>query len=381
MQHFHGIRFGWTLATVSILLGAVSCVHTRYVYVDEHGNHYTNPSQVQRLVINLADKPASGDPSTFEGNWSAPRQALQASDEPIVELVAGPTRSVFGFGRGQVSGLPIGQDTDGPISFELKLHNGVLHFEGNIEGLRASGTASFVFEPKYLQQISEYTGASTGPDDLLPLMANELPVDYVRALHDGGLRYSLDSILKLRRSGVTAQYAIDWKQAGYDLDPDQIVRLRNSGVDPSYAAALQQGGFRLDPAEIIHLRNSGVDSTYAVAMRSVGTATEPSQIIRLRNSGIDTHYARALAAGGLQLSVDELVRLRNSGVTSDYAVALRQAGYDLEVSEIVRLHHAGVDASYATALVARGKENLSVDEIIRLRQRGVSVETIQKRRQ
>jgi beta-lactamase regulating signal transducer with metallopeptidase domain len=87
--------------------------------------------------------------------------------------------------------------------------------------------------------------------------------------------------------------------------------------------------------------------------------------------GVD--YIDQLAAAGYRnLSVEQLIALRNQGVTPEYIRGLAAAGYkNLSVDDLVGMAVQDVDPDYIQALASAGYPNLSADTIIAMRVQGV----------
>ncbi len=83
-------------------------------------------------------------------------------------------------------------------------------------------------------------------------------------------------------------------------------------------------------------------------------------------------------AGFKGLSVDDLIAIRNAGVTASLIRSLRAAGWTpIPAKVLIKIADAGVDASYLAEARAAGFSNASIDDIIALRNAGVSGEFMQ----
>jgi beta-lactamase regulating signal transducer with metallopeptidase domain len=89
------------------------------------------------------------------------------------------------------------------------------------------------------------------------------------------------------------------------------------------------------------------------------------------DSGAD--YLDALAAAGYRnLSVDDLVRMKNVGVDSGLiAAAVRYSGSRPTVEMLVRMASVGVDADYLTHLQSSGYPRMGLEDVVRMRSLGV----------
>jgi len=85
-------------------------------------------------------------------------------------------------------------------------------------------------------------------------------------------------------------------------------------------------------------------------------------------------YIDGLAAAGLSgLSVDQLIALRNAGVTPSYIQGLAAAGYTkLTVEQLMAMGVQGVGPTYVRELRDAGYSGLSPDDLIAMRVQGVS---------
>jgi beta-lactamase regulating signal transducer with metallopeptidase domain len=87
----------------------------------------------------------------------------------------------------------------------------------------------------------------------------------------------------------------------------------------------------------------------------------------------DGSYIGALAAAGLtNLSVDQLIALKNRGITADYVAALRKAGFEPSIEHLLALSSLGVKPEDAAAFRALGLNDLSVRQLLTFRSVGVT---------
>jgi beta-lactamase regulating signal transducer with metallopeptidase domain len=87
-------------------------------------------------------------------------------------------------------------------------------------------------------------------------------------------------------------------------------------------------------------------------------------------------YVGALAAAGLtDLSVDELIALKNAGVSPDYIAAMNKAGFKPSVDDLIALKNSGVDPDYIAAMNKSGFKP-SIDDLIALKSTNVNPDYI-----
>ena len=87
------------------------------------------------------------------------------------------------------------------------------------------------------------------------------------------------------------------------------------------------------------------------------------------------------SVGYTNLSIGELVRLREADVTADYVRKLRRAGYEhLSVKQLAQLGLFGVTPAYIAMMRSAGHSDLTPAELVRMRAEGVTPEQVKKGR-
>jgi beta-lactamase regulating signal transducer with metallopeptidase domain len=86
--------------------------------------------------------------------------------------------------------------------------------------------------------------------------------------------------------------------------------------------------------------------------------------------------AALVAAGYANLSVDEIIEIRNSGVSSEFLRSVSDSGLKPSAKELVELARSGVSGQYLRALRDSGFKNLGVPDIIEAARSGVRPELI-----
>ncbi len=93
----------------------------------------------------------------------------------------------------------------------------------------------------------------------------------------------------------------------------------------------------------------------------------------------DGYLAGLVDAGYTQISVDDIIALRDNGVDPKYIQGMLRAGFGTpSPKDLINLHNGGVSPEYARKAVAAGIPNLNVERIIHLAQNGVDLENVQR---
>lgn len=374
----------WSLAGVVALLGVTGCQSTPSgPTAQQQADQAAAPFVRKATLIEVQNMHPSPDrPGTVVGEWHAVvrDRMAQAPVQMSVKRREADTNYLNTYWQSdtQIDGLPAGGAV-GAVHFGLSRAAGGLTFDGSSDGQLASGVVRFEPESTYAAEIARIYGP-VSPDRLFELAVFGFDLSYAQALYEAGYRFTLDEAITQYRNGVSSDYAIELRHAGYELTSGDLTEVHNAGVASSYARQIRQGGLQLSAQELILLNHSGVSADYAIAMRRAGISSSVSDLVFLQHSGVSSDDVRVLTSAGYHLTPEELVKLHRAAINPDYAAALRKAGYSFTPDEMIRLQHAGVDADFAAALVAPGHENLPVDDIIALRQKGLDADTVRKLR-
>ncbi|MBA4148822.1 MAG: hypothetical protein H0X66_11970 [Verrucomicrobia bacterium] len=285
---------------------------------------------------------------------------------------------------------------------------GTLVLSGQFSSKTAAGDFTFTPDANYLAQAGAHLTSAPSTLELLELGLAGVTVEQMVAFEKSGMKSSAAEMIRFKSSGVTPQYAVAvrkvqpfsadeivrlrnsgvpetfpaaMKSAGYDFDAVQLVKLRNSGVSADEAAAWKKAGFDFDLESLVKMRNSGVKPDFARAVKEVFPSISSSEVVKLRNSGISKEFLIDIKKADVDFTVDEIIRLRNSGVSADYIRAWRTAGSTFRSEELIRLRNSGVPVDYAAVVNIPNRKPLSVDTLIKLRNRGMSAQEIRELRE
>ncbi len=154
-------------------------------------------------------------------------------------------------------------------------------------------------------------------DDLISLRTQGISADYIRRM--GALvhpRPSLQDLITFAVQGVTPEYVagVNRRLVGPPTT-EQIIGVRVQGVSVAWLDGLAAAGYtKLSAADAISLAVQGISGAWVRGLVDAGMRNlTPSQLIALRVQGIDGAFVRRVSRGSNNLSVDELIRLKVSG--------------------------------------------------------------------
>jgi beta-lactamase regulating signal transducer with metallopeptidase domain len=122
----------------------------------------------------------------------------------------------------------------------------------------------------------------------------------------------------------------------------------------------------------------GVPATVPTPFAAALAAQKPFATIAA-NTHREGYLAGLVDAGYTQISVDEIIALRDNGVDPKYIQGMLRAGFGTpSPKDLINLHNNGVSPEYARKAVASGIPNLNVERMIHLAQNGVDLDNAQR---
>lgn len=147
--------------------------------------------------------------------------------------------------------------------------------------------------------------------------------------------------------------------------------------NPQFAAELEHRGMDVPtPMQQFEMTMDDVSLGYIDELRRAGYAPATKQVVELIQHGVNERYVGALSTLGYRPgSIDELIRMRDHGVSVDFLQALRAAGVQPSAEQAIAMRDHGVSADYLLGVRKFGYRP-SIDELIQMRDHGVSLEFI-----
>jgi beta-lactamase regulating signal transducer with metallopeptidase domain len=229
---------------------------------------------------------------------------------------------------------------------------------------------------EYIRGLAAVGYPNLSVDELVAFGVHGVDADYVRGLAAAGYKgLRAEDLIAMRVHGVDPGFVREMAALGYtNVSADDIVSLAVHGVGTAYVQELKAAGYADLPLEsLVALRVQGVSGEYVRTMAASGyPRLSVDELLAMRVHGVTPTYIRELVSlGYAKLSADDIIGMRVQGVTPAYVRELRELGYSLTAEEVVGMRVQGVTAQYIRGLKARGFDNLTVDQIIRLRIAGI----------
>jgi beta-lactamase regulating signal transducer with metallopeptidase domain len=157
---------------------------------------------------------------------------------------------------------------------------------------------------------------------------------------------SVDDIVALKTSGVSAEYLMGVSQSGWGkLTARQIIDLKNQGVPADYLRAAHEAGIAgLSIADISDLRSHGVRLEEVRQVHALGFGPfNKRQLIDLWTQGVRAGLFQSLKdAGFVKAEPAEIIEARQAGMQARDFNEARQYGPGLTLRQVIKLKRAGV---------------------------------------
>jgi beta-lactamase regulating signal transducer with metallopeptidase domain len=173
-----------------------------------------------------------------------------------------------------------------------------------------------------------------------------------------------------------ADYLDALTAAGYgNLTADEIIALHDNGVSGTFIVASSRYFVpRISVKDLIALSSSGVSATYIEELSRYGLRAGPRDVQAYSTNGVSASYAAIVLHAYPQLSSSSVIQLMQNGASSRLVAGLRERGYAPTLAEIFELVQHGVSLSYVDGVNAHRGTRMSLPEIVKLHDHGVSAD-------
>lgn len=208
-------------------------------------------------------------------------------------------------------------------------------------------------------------------EQLIAMKIQDVTPDYVRGMHDLGLRPSVDELIAMKIQSVTPEYVRDVRSLGLTPDVDQLVAMRIQDVTSDYIRGMKDAGLQPAVDLLIAMKIQGVSPEYVRDMHSQNLQPSGDQLVAMRIQGVTPEYVRDIQALGVKPTLDQLVAMRIQDVTPEYIKDLQGAGFKLTVEEVIAAKIQDIDKDFIDRAAKHGFKNLTLEKLIQLKEAGI----------
>jgi len=196
----------------------------------------------------------------------------------------------------------------------------------------------------YIDSLKSVGLDNLSVDDLVAMKIQGVTADYVRQLHDLGLKPGADDLIALRIQGITPAYIRDIRAGGITANADDLIAMKIQGVTPDYVRALHELGLKPDADDLVAMRIQGVTPEYIRDIRALGLNPTADDLVAMQIQGVTPAYIKALSAAGLsKLTSDDFIAAKVQGITPEFIDKARQHGFhNLDLDQLLELKQTGI---------------------------------------
>jgi beta-lactamase regulating signal transducer with metallopeptidase domain len=232
----------------------------------------------------------------------------------------------------------------------------------------------------YIEQMKAAGIENPSVDDLVAMKIQGITPEYVRLMKELGIAPQCDQLIGMKVQGITPTYVREMREVvGQNLGGDELIGLKVQGVTSEYVKQMKDLGLKVDADEIIGLKVQGVTPAYIQELRGLGLKADGDGVIGMKVQGITPEYVKSMQALGLKPDVDELVGMKVQGITPGYVKSMQELGLKPTVDELIGMKVQGIQASYLKEMQAAGFK-MDIDDAIGAKVQGVTPEFISKAR-
>ena len=224
--------------------------------------------------------------------------------------------------------------------------------------------------PEYVKELHDQ-GLRPDVDLLVAMRVQDITPEYVRGLRDSGLNPDQNQLIALKVQGADGQYYRAMKEAGLQPDVNALIGMKVQDVTPEYVREIRAAGLTVDANQVIGMKVQDVTPEYLKGMHDLGVAFGPDEVIGMKVQDVTPEYVRGIQALGLKPSANELIGMRVQDVTPEYIKALQSAGFKLDISDIIGAKVQDVTPEFIERAKAHGFKDLTLDKLIQLRRLGI----------
>jgi beta-lactamase regulating signal transducer with metallopeptidase domain len=209
-------------------------------------------------------------------------------------------------------------------------------------------------------------------DQVISLKIQGVTPEYVKSMRELGMNPDADSLVSMKVQGITPDYVHGMRAAtGENLDADDLIGMKVQGVSPEYVKQVHDLGLKADSGELIGMKVQGISPEYIAEMRKLGLKPDTGDLIGMKVQGISPEYVREINALGLHPDSAELIGMKVQGVDASYVKKMQSAGFKLDVDDAISAKVVGVTPEFIEKARSHGFKNLSMHQLIALKQSGV----------
>ncbi len=265
---------------------------------------------------------------------------------------------------------------------EQKANDQTANKESYLDGMEAAGFKNLSADeliamkiqgvtPQYVKEIHDL-GMKPTPEEFIGMRVQGITPEYIREMRSVAPNLSIDELIGMKVQGITPQYANEMRGLGLKADPENLIGMKVQGITPQYVNDMRGLGLKTDADDLIGMKVQGITPEYVKGMQALGFKPDTEELIGMKVQGVTPEYVRGMQATGLKPDVDNLIGMKVQGITPEYVKSMQDAGFkNLDIEELIGAKVQGITPEFIEKARKHGFQNLTLDKLIALKQAGV----------
>jgi len=275
-----------------------------------------------------------------------------------------------------------------PIEVFFESSLGKINFQGQIGTIgnrRRTKVKSFgtvIVEPYKAGFDTLWNAFADKPSlkSVMRLIIKQIDIDKIVEYSDLGMKFTIDQAAELAGTDYSAAETRKLIDSGYKFDAEDILKLARYRISFDYINGWKEHGYKLSAADFVYASQRNLSAKMAAQWKDAGYDVDLQQVYWIKQRNLKPDIAVKWRQAEYELNLEKLYWIKQRNLGYGQASKWKQAGYDFSLDDLYKLKQYNIDSIYGAVLAEPGYELLTVDEMIKFKNSGISKETIIKLR-
>ncbi len=176
-------------------------------------------------------------------------------------------------------------------------------------------TASDGKKQSYMDAMAAAGIKITDVDELIALKIQGVTPEYIKGMHDLGLRPNAEELIGMKVQGITPEYVREMRKFDSNASVDDLIGMKVQGITPEYVREFHDLGLQPSAEELIGMKVQGVTPNYVKEMRAIGLKPNTDELIGMKVQGVTPEFIEKARKHGFQnLTLEKLIALKHADI-------------------------------------------------------------------